>query len=56
VVQIRYLTHMDSGDFKGCGYVEFVDGDVADKAVLLNGSKLLGRPVRIDWEAGGKGW
>mmetsp|Transcript_44628 Transcript_44628/g.100773 ORF Transcript_44628/g.100773 Transcript_44628/m.100773 type:complete len:330 (-) Transcript_44628:202-1191(-) len=51
---VRWLTHADSGDFKGVGYVEFWDSDTADKAVLLNGKGLLGRPIRIDWDAGGR--
>jgi nucleolin len=48
------LTHQDSGDFKGCGYVTFWEPSAADVAVKLNGQPLLGRPVRIDWDAGGK--
>jgi nucleolin len=54
LAKIRWLTHVDSGDFKGCGYVEFWDTEAADKAVLLNGTPLLGRPIRIDWDSGGK--
>ena len=49
MVGLRWLTHKDSGDFKGCGYVEFADTETADKAFLLDGSMLLGRPIRIDW-------
>lgn len=54
VAKVRWLTHMDTGDFKGCGYIEFWETDAAEKAVLLNGKLLLGRPIRIDWEAGGR--
>jgi nucleolin len=54
VEKIRWLTHQDSGDFKGCGYVTFWEPSAADVAVKLNGQPLLGRPVRIDWDAGGK--
>lgn len=54
LAKVRWLTHADSGDFKGCGYVEFWDTESADKAVLLNGTTLLKRPIRIDWDSGGK--
>uniref|UniRef100_A0A7R9X0G7 RRM domain-containing protein n=1 Tax=Craspedostauros australis TaxID=1486917 RepID=A0A7R9X0G7_9STRA len=46
---IRWLHHKDTGDFKGCGYVEFWDTQSCDKAAALNGKHLLGRPIRIDW-------
>ena len=37
------------GVFKGCGFVEFVNDDSVDKAVMLNGTTLLGRKMRIDY-------
>jgi RNA recognition motif-containing protein len=46
---VRWLHHKDSGDFKGCGYVEFWNTDACEKAATLNGKPLLGRPIRIDW-------
>lgn len=51
---IRWLTHRDSGEFKGCGFVDFYDTEAAEKAVLLNGQKLLDRPIRVDWDGGGR--
>jgi nucleolin len=39
------------GQFKGCGFLEFSSSDATDKAVALNGSDLLGRPVRVDFSA-----
>ena len=52
--KIRWLTHQNSGEFKGCGYVTFWETGAADAAVKLNGQVLLGRPIKIDWDAGGK--
>ncbi len=59
---LRWLTHKDSGDFRGCGYIEFENTETADKAILKDGEVLLGRylliilkdcklnrPIRIDW-------
>mmetsp|Transcript_7310 Transcript_7310/g.10344 ORF Transcript_7310/g.10344 Transcript_7310/m.10344 type:complete len:352 (-) Transcript_7310:1867-2922(-) len=49
VKAVRWLHHKDSGDFKGCGFVEFWNPEACDKAATLNGKNLLGRPIRIDW-------
>jgi nucleolin len=46
---IRWLTDRDSGDFKGCGFIEFYDEAAVEKAALLNGQDLLGRQIRIDY-------
>ena len=49
IKSVRWLHHKDSGDFKGCGYVDFWNTESCDKAANLNGKNLLGRPIRIDW-------
>lgn len=49
VKAVRWLHHKDSGDFKGCGYVEFWNTEACEKAATLNGKTLLGRPIRLDW-------
>jgi len=46
---VRWLYHKESGDFKGCGYVDFWNTEACEKAATLNGKNLLGRPIRIDW-------
>ena len=52
VSSIRWLTDKDTGDFKGCGFIEFADPDTAlDKAAALNGTALMGRDVRLDYAA-----
>lgn len=33
----------------GAGFVEFYDVNAVDKVIKLNGEKLLGRAVRIDY-------
>lgn len=49
VKAIRWLTDRDSGDFKGCGFVEFWDTDSVDAFVKKNGEDLLGRSIRVDY-------
>ena len=50
LTHIRWLTRRDTGEFRGQGFVEFEDSEQADKAVLLNDRKLLGRKLIIDWD------
>jgi nucleolin len=47
---LRWLTHKDSGDFRGCGFIEFGSTEEADEAIKLNGVEVLGRPIRLDWD------
>lgn len=47
---LRWLTHMDTGAFRGCAFVEFKTTEEADKAIKLNGQEILGRPIRLDWD------
>lgn len=49
VKAVRWLHHKESGDFKGCGFVEFYKADACEKGATLNGKNLMGRPIRIDW-------
>lgn len=49
IKSVRWLHHQDSGDFKGCGFVDFWNTEACEKAAVLNGKNLLGRPIRIDW-------
>lgn len=49
VAGIRWLTDRETGDFKGCGFVEFYESDSVDKFVLKNGENLMGRPIRVDY-------
>jgi len=52
--KIRWLTDRESGDFKGCGFIEFYDTAGVDKAAGLNGNDCLGRAIRIDYAAAKK--
>lgn len=49
VTSIRWLTDKASGDFKGCGFVEFDSPESVDKFVLKNGQDVAGRPIHIDY-------
>eukprot|EP00729_Bicosta_minor_P007152 gene7152-21512_t len=52
--KIRWLTDRETGDFKGCGFVEFHETESTDKAIALNGQKCLGRDIRLDYAAAKK--
>lgn len=49
VKTIRWLTDRNTGDFKGCGFCEFATTEAVDKFIKLNGQKVMGRPIRIDY-------
>lgn len=49
IVKFRWLTHKDTGNFKGSGYAEFTEEAGVDNAVLKNGTIFMGRPIRIDY-------
>jgi len=49
ISSVKWVTDRDSGDFKGCGFIEFESTDMVDKAITLQGSSLLGRPIKLDW-------
>jgi len=46
---LRWLVNNDTQEFRGGGFVEFHTSEAADKALLLDGTSLLGRPIRLDW-------
>ena len=52
VTGIRWLNDRHTGNFKGCGYIEFgaksADSAV-DAIVKRNGELIMGRPVRVDY-------
>jgi len=50
VVSIRWLTHQDSGEFKGCGFVDYSNTDAVDEAIKLNGTEIAGRRMRVDYD------
>ena len=49
MVGLRWLTKKDTGEFRGCAFVEFGTPEEAEAAMLLDGEELLGRPIRLDW-------
>jgi nucleolin len=49
ISHIRWLTDRDTGDFKGCGFIEFGDTADVDKFVLKNGADCMGRNIRCDY-------
>jgi nucleolin len=49
ITNIRWLTHRDTGNFKGAGYVEFTETHEVDQAVQKNACIFMGRPLRIDY-------
>ena len=49
ISSIRWVTDRESGDFKGCGFIDAATTEEADAAMLKQGEDLLGRPIRLDW-------
>lgn len=49
VKKIRWLTDRESGQFKGCGFVDFYETESVKQAAKKNGQDLLGRAIRIDF-------
>ncbi|GBG26166.1 RNA-binding protein 34 [Hondaea fermentalgiana] len=47
---LRWIEDKETGAFKGAAFADFFTEDVVDQVVeKLNGKKLLGRPVRVDY-------
>jgi len=49
ITSIRWVYSKDTGDFKGCGFIDFASTDGVDKFIAKRGSILKGRPIRIDY-------
>ena len=49
VREVRWVEK--DGVFKGCGFVDFESSEATDAAVKLNGTALMGRPMRVDYSA-----
>jgi nucleolin len=47
--RVRFATNPETGEFKGFGHVQFVDGESTDAAVLLAGTDVNGRAIRVDY-------
>lgn len=54
ITNIRWVTDKASGEFRGCGFVEFEDDSYIEKAAAKNGSSLQGRRIRVDFAANNK--
>lgn len=46
---VRWLTDRESGEFKGCGFVQFESVESVDKIIAKNGADIMGRSARIDY-------
>lgn len=49
IKKIRWLTDFETGEFKGCGFIDFYQTESTDMAVALNGQQCLGRDIRLDY-------
>jgi len=49
VSSVRWLTDKESGEFKGCGFVQFGSVESVDKVVAKSGSDCMGRSIRCDF-------
>mmetsp|Transcript_2249 Transcript_2249/g.2444 ORF Transcript_2249/g.2444 Transcript_2249/m.2444 type:complete len:167 (-) Transcript_2249:43-543(-) len=55
LVSIRLLTDKESGQSRGCAFVEFTTSEAMQKALAMTGSELNGRKLRIEPSAAGGG-
>jgi RNA recognition motif-containing protein len=44
----KVITDRDSGQSKGFGFVEFRDGEIAKRALALNGTDFGGRSLTVN--------
>ena len=49
LIGLRWLTRKETGEFRGCGYIQFKESSMADLASAKDGEILMGRPIKIDW-------
>lgn len=48
VKKVDFITDYTTGRFYGTAFIEFESPDAARKAVMFNGQKLLGRPMKVE--------
>ena len=46
--EITWLTHSDTGRFKGAVFISMADAAAANKAIEANGRELEGRPMKVE--------
>eukprot|EP00954_Amorphochlora_amoebiformis_P029297 1392958-Amorphochlora_amoeboformis.AAC.1 len=49
ITNIRWLSDRNTGNFKGCGFLDFDSVEGVDNFMKKNGSSLMGRTIRIDY-------
>jgi len=49
VKMVRWLTKQDTGEFRGCGFIEFYTTEAVDEAIKLAGTEMHGRALRVDY-------
>eukprot|EP00966_Prymnesium_polylepis_P114169 2638579-Prymnesium_polylepis.1 len=48
ISKIEWLTHADSGKFKGSGFITFAAAAGANAAAAQNGADCEGRPMKVE--------
>jgi len=61
ILNVDWVTDKETGRFYGSGFLTFADEATAEKALSLDGTEVLGRPIRVQFtkerseNGGGKG-
>ena len=51
---IRFCEDINTKEFRGFGYVQFVEEESTEKAVAFDGTYVMGRPIRVDYDEDSK--
>jgi len=54
ITSFRWVNDASTGQFKGCGFIEFETEDAPDLAIELSGTTVCGRRIRIDYSSTAK--
>lgn len=52
IADVRIVRDRNNGESKGYGFVEFHDVDSAEKGLVLNGTEIEGRAIRVSFDGG----
>lgn len=52
ITNVRWINDRETGEFKGAGFIAFADLEASAKAIALNGTDFMGRPLKVSYAKG----